>query len=328
MGEFYQKLTAEVAEKTPDKDVDRTSPSALELDALKPQLHKELNHIRKLCDKHLPKQEAREMDEYENENYPLGCCGHITPWFIDMMPAFAECSPEKYPALARTLEIAQPFKRLYGIQSSKFFCNGIQLGTIFIDPAADSVKGATEQVIIGDISCSDFTPLRHLPLIARTLEEYWGYEIYPNNIYPVLAFASPLIAVSGGQVGFTAVQKPYLLFHETETEFKQTQHFLLNSQHSRRSLPQKYRAQLDMDMQKLLKLYLEDRKYQKLWSCLEFASTPVPAHDFRRRFNDLLGQRANSQTPKDREDLDYTFYKMSSLLGTPLSLDQDYSNTY
>src|SRR3989344_1610593 len=148
MGEFYQKLTAEVAEKTPDKDVDRTSPSALELDALKPQLHKELNHIRKLCDKHLPKQEAREMDEYENENYPLGCCGHITPWFIDMMPAFAECSPEKYPALARTLEIAQPFKRLYGIQSSKFFCNGIQLGTIFIDPAADSVKGATEQVII------------------------------------------------------------------------------------------------------------------------------------------------------------------------------------
>lgn len=128
--------------------------------------------------------------------YPYGCCMEITADVLHRLKGREAASGSAGErALKAFVNQGGRVGSLWGVLRDKYFQNAIQLGSLYVDVANDTVDPLKPKVEILPMQESGLVLVRDGAHFARIGEAYWGVRIYVNTALPALAPHFPLIMV-------------------------------------------------------------------------------------------------------------------------------------
>lgn len=173
--------------------------------------------------------------------YPLGQCleiarrvfGIVEGWLCSPSPLF---SPALSPAEQQGLEALREFfaaggllRLVWGALRGQYFQNAMQLGSLYVDVANDTVyreKPPVEILPFQDCGLLAIRDFFHFADIARL---YWGGELFPNHLFPHLAPWFPWISVVPGTGVQLEAGNDYMIALTRQDGFRSAQRVLEQS---------------------------------------------------------------------------------------------------
>lgn len=129
-------------------------------------------------------------------SYPYGCCYEIT---AEVMRRLRARTSRPRSAVERALKAFLAHggdgRMVWGVLRGRYFQNAIQVGSLYIDVANDTVDINKPKVEILPMRESGLALVRDVEHFARIGESYWGARIYANTVLPSLAPLFPMILV-------------------------------------------------------------------------------------------------------------------------------------
>ena len=130
--------------------------------------------------------------------YPLGFCLEITEdVFKRLIVRTARPRSPAERAIKTFLKQGGGGRRVWGVLRERYFQNALQLGSLYIDVANDTVDVNKPKVEILPILESGFVLVRDGAHFATIAERYWNVRMYANTAVPSLAPLLPFIVVDG-----------------------------------------------------------------------------------------------------------------------------------
>lgn len=132
--------------------------------------------------------------------YPYGYCLEITRDVVTNLRARnARAHGSAARALSAFLKHGGVGTMVWGVLRDRYFQNAIQLGSLYVDVANDSVDPLKPKVEILPMVESGLELVRDIPHFALIAERYWGVRSYANTALPALAPLFPVIIVDPEQ---------------------------------------------------------------------------------------------------------------------------------
>lgn len=139
---------------------------------------------------------ASNAEARRGKPYPYGYCFEIA---MDVLTGLrARCARSASPgarALAAFLRNGGEARLVWGVLRDRYFQNAIQLGSLYVDVANDSVDVRKPKVEIMAMSESGLELVRDVPHFADVAARYWDLRVYANNALPSLAPLFPMIVI-------------------------------------------------------------------------------------------------------------------------------------
>ena len=128
--------------------------------------------------------------------YPIGFCLEICKGVLALIQReLAAPTTPGIKALHRFIAEGGLAKRVWGDLRGQYFQNAIQIGSLYVDVANDSVNPAKPKIEILPLHQAGFQALSDYDSYARLAESYWHARVYPNRYLPHLAPLYPLLLV-------------------------------------------------------------------------------------------------------------------------------------
>ncbi|WP_304275587.1 hypothetical protein [Caulobacter segnis] len=99
---------------------------------------------------------------------------------------------------------------VWGVLRGRYFQNAIQLGSLYVDVANDSVDPLKPKVEIMPMAESGLEQVRDVAHFAEFANLYWGVQCYANTALPALAPLFPLINVDPSGLVLLASKGAYM----------------------------------------------------------------------------------------------------------------------
>lgn len=132
--------------------------------------------------------------------YPYGYCLEITQDVVKgLRVRSGAIRTPATRALSAFLKHGGVGTVVWGVLRDRYFQNAIQLGSLYVDVANDSVDPNKPKVEILPMAESGLALVRDVAHFARIAESYWGVRCYANTALPALAPLFPLIVVDPAQ---------------------------------------------------------------------------------------------------------------------------------
>lgn len=156
--------------------------------------------------------------------YPYGYCLEITRDVVTNLRARnARTRSAAGRALGAFLKHGGAGTMVWGVLRNRYFQNAIQLGSLYVDVANDSVDPLKPKVEILPMAESGLELVRDVAHFAEIAELYWGVRCYANTALPALAPLFPVIIVDPDQRVLLQSNTGYMMrllgsdqFHKSE----------------------------------------------------------------------------------------------------------------
>lgn len=170
--------------------------------------------------------------------YPLGQCleiarrvfGIVEGWLCSPNPIF---SPALSPAEQQGLDALREFfaaggvlRLVWGALREQYFQNAMQLGSLYVDVANDTVVREKPPVEILPFQDCGLLAIRDFFHFAEIARRYWGGELYPNHLFPHLAPWFPWISVVPGTGVQLEAGNDYMIALTRQDGFRSAQQVL------------------------------------------------------------------------------------------------------
>ncbi|MCX6733373.1 MAG: hypothetical protein NTX63_01010 [Candidatus Peregrinibacteria bacterium] len=133
----------------------------------------------------------------QSSNYPIGYCDTIRNGVWNSIEAALRRGPEPgLAALQHFIEEGGHFKKVYGILSGKYFQNGMQAGTLWVDIANNTIDACDPPLKICKLEDSTFRNIDDFSVFGDVLESYWNHRVFPQRIFPILTPIYPIMHLS------------------------------------------------------------------------------------------------------------------------------------
>ena len=201
--------------------------------------------IRELQKKHKPDRKKKTPFSATLDNYPIGYCFSITD---SILKSVERMGLENI--LGNVFDVDNLIlKRIYIILDDKYFQNAIQMGTLYIDVANDTVDVKKEKVVVKhlkDVNYKNFGDFEHFAIVA---ERYLNVKLYPNKDFPEVFDIFPLIVYSESHGYNFFDYNATMFFKNVASNFELSEKFKKSEFYLNRNLPE--------DGKKFLKQYIE-----------------------------------------------------------------------
>jgi hypothetical protein len=167
--------------------------------------------------------------------YPLGQCLEICQRVFSLLqaglqaPAPLALSPTEQQGLdclRGFFAAGGQLRMVWGALRGQYFQNAMQLGSLYVDVANDTVfsdKPPVELLPFQDCGLVAIRDFFHFADIAR---RYWRGELYPNHVFPHLAPYFPWISVVPGTGVQLEAGNNYMIALTRQDGFRSAQHVL------------------------------------------------------------------------------------------------------
>lgn len=133
---------------------------------------------------------------YRQKPYPYGYCLEITEDVLKNLRARGAATGGRAErALNAFLAHGGAMEMVWGVLRDRYFQNAIQLGSLYVDVANDTVDLRKPKVEILPMQMSGLELVRDVAHFARIAERYWGVRCYANIALPALAPLYPVLFV-------------------------------------------------------------------------------------------------------------------------------------
>lgn len=159
--------------------------------------------------------------------YPYGYCLEITEDIVTNLRARnARARNAAARALSAFLKHGGVGTVVWGVLRDRYFQNAIQLGSLYVDVANDSVDPLKPKVEILPMAESGLELVRDIPHFARIAERYWGVRCYANTALPALAPLFPVIIVDPAQRVLLQSKTGYMMRLLASDRFRKSERWL------------------------------------------------------------------------------------------------------
>jgi len=306
---FYE----EIRKKADSRSLDLSVKPEIGLDRLMPRIEKELRELRNRHDVETMEALARSVQETDDPvlrqeyydrvgNFPIGLCDAIT----DSILSFS-VDPKNDLWLGKLKKAGVVIKQVYGISGGRFFQNALQIGHYYVDVANDTCDKTKEPVVVIPAAEADFENLASYQRFLEVAEDYWGFEVFPNHIFPRLAFTFPYIFVNDeGAMGFQTSHTPHVVANDVVADYAEAKQFLFDSPYSRKALST---AQIETITRSIDKGIKRGCKFNRSIAHV-IKATFGPARG-PREFLDLFTQMCMERDYKGKEEWDRDTFNAS-----------------
>lgn len=173
----------------------------------------------------------RNAGEVELEYYPTGYCREIRDEVFDAL--------KESEMLKNLVKNGLLFKQVYVALNNKYTHNAIQLGSLFIDVANDSV-GVGHPVVFTDIKNVDYRNLDEYDAYYKLAESYLNLKLYPNIYLKEIAEVFPMIALDSCGFCHFFHHQEITLYKDISLNFQLAKNFQENNSFKHRVLPNEY----------------------------------------------------------------------------------------
>lgn len=154
--------------------------------------------LRKYVDRQLRKRS--DVKELHGEMpYPTNCCREVTRTvFRLLLGMLLDRSYTGFSSVHNFIRCGGIVKIAWGIKHDRAFHNAIQLGSSILDVAHNADEAQNDEVSIAfypDLYSAPIRMIRDFVDMANIMEQFWGYDIFPNYVFPWFAPTYPIIAV-------------------------------------------------------------------------------------------------------------------------------------
>jgi hypothetical protein len=141
---------------------------------------------------------ALDASSRRGNRYPYGYCLEITTDVVQNLRArMASGRSAGARAVLAFLDNGGAVRMVWGALRGRYFQNAIQLGSLYVDVANDTVDVLKPKVEIMPMQDSGFVLIRDAAHFAEIAEPYWSIRIYANTALPSLAPLFPMVSVHG-----------------------------------------------------------------------------------------------------------------------------------
>ncbi|WP_172428748.1 hypothetical protein [Azospirillum brasilense] len=128
--------------------------------------------------------------------YPKGFCREITDAVFDRLgKRIAVPDTPVTETLAAFVREGGGLSPIWGALRGSYFQNAMQIGTLYVDAANDTVTITKPKVEILPMEASGLEPVVEVAHFARIAQVYWGGTIWANTVFPRLAPVLPIIHI-------------------------------------------------------------------------------------------------------------------------------------
>lgn len=143
---------------------------------------------------------AADAFERRGKPYPYGYCLEITQDVLTKLQArYARAPSTAGRAMSAFFRHGGVGTMVWGVLRGRYFQNAIQLGSLYVDVANDSVDPLKPKVEIMPMAEAGLVLVRDVAHFAEIAERYWGVRCYANTALPTLAPLFPVIIVDPTQ---------------------------------------------------------------------------------------------------------------------------------
>lgn len=129
-------------------------------------------------------------------SYPTGFCLEITKGVMHLLnQEIAAPTTPVMQALRTFIAEGGRAKRIWGNLRHQYFQNAMQLGSLYVDVANDSVDIRKPKIEILPMAESNLHPLQDFDAYTALAERYWKGRAYPNRYCPRIAPVFPMLLV-------------------------------------------------------------------------------------------------------------------------------------
>ncbi len=170
--------------------------------------------------------------------YPIGFCAFIRDKLLGTIQSELR-NPHMggLQALRRFMTKGGVFKKVSGAIFKKYFQNGLQAGSLWIDVANNTIDITEPPIKIAPLSESGFEDIDDFELCADLLESYWHYDVYPNTVFPYLAPIYPIIVLTPTGIIQLLRLNETMIAQNVLAGFGLAQDFIFKSRFSGKQLP-------------------------------------------------------------------------------------------
>ncbi len=188
--------------------------------------------------------EKKVNKEHINENvgkidieyYPIGYCNEIRNDVFDKL--------KENEIIKNLVKEGVLFKKVYVLLNKKYTQNAMQLGSIFLDVANDSVS-IVEPVVFTDIKNLNYKNLNNYDDYFKIVENYLNVKFYPNIYLKEIAEIFPMIALDANGVCSLFLHQEVILYKDIALNFKLAKEFQEDNSFEDRILPYEYIRMLE-----------------------------------------------------------------------------------
>jgi len=161
------------------------------------------------------------------KSYPYGYCLEITQDVVSNLRARnAAARGPAARAVAAFLKHGGVGKMVWGVLRDRYFQNAIQLGSLYVDVANDSVDPGKPKVEVLPMVESGLELVRDVAHFAGIAERYWGVRCYANTAFPALAPLFPLIIVDPQERVLLQSKTGYMMRLLVSDQFQRSERWL------------------------------------------------------------------------------------------------------
>ena len=208
------------------------------------------------------------------DQYPTGFCLEITKGVLRLINReLANPTTPAMHALRRFCEQGGCAKRVWGNLRHQYFQNAIQIGSLYVDVANDSVDRNKPKVEILPMSAANFYPLSDYDSYSGLAERYWKAQAYPNRYLPPLAPLFPLLLVyPNGKIQLHSAYQ-MLLYQNMLSDFTLAEEAIFSGSFQDRRLPSEILQQLP-------------GRWKPHLNNLQLSTSPVQDDELRQSFTE------------------------------------------
>ncbi len=178
--------------------------------------------------------------------YPVGYCMDITNGvWDDVSLQLKKPNTPGMSALKTFVSNGGILKKIAGIQHKKYFQNGMQAGSLWVDVANNTVDKDYPPINICGLSDSGFENVDDIASYSDVVESYWGDSVYPNRVFPSIAHLFPVVRIL--QSGMLRVEdfNDSIFATNILSGFQLAEDFIFKSRFAGRRLPMPYKRLIE-----------------------------------------------------------------------------------
>lgn len=173
------------------------------------------------------------------QKYPIGLCYPITAVAFDYL--LAELHANRAPGistLSSFVSCGGTLKRVWGEIRGEYFQSALQVGTLYVDVANDTVNVSKPKVVCAPLPDSGFKDIESFEVYAQILRSYHKKEVFINTCFPKLAPFFPILSKNSVNNCLSLDTSMYMAALAMETNFEASRTFLLSGPYEGRQLPE------------------------------------------------------------------------------------------
>ena len=164
----------------------------------------------------------------DSKEYPKGHCRIIRDGLFEKL--------KNNPIIEELIKKGVIFKEVFVILNNSYTQNGIQLGSLFIDVANDTVN-KQEKIYYKNIKELNYKNLENYNSYYKMLEKYLKLSIYPNIYMPKVANIFPAVAIDSENRCHLLLHQEIILYKDISKNFALSKKFLKKNKFKNKILP-------------------------------------------------------------------------------------------